>query len=72
MTYAAVAAKTSTRRACVAIARQPENKNVNTQTRPSLIFKFLIKDKTIMDINGANEENIVPSTLVTLSILLSS
>ena len=72
MTYAAVAAKISTRRAFVAIARHPANKKVNTQTTPSLIFKLVINDRTMIEIKGANDENIVPSTLVTVSTLASA
>jgi hypothetical protein len=71
-TYAAVAAKISTRRAFVAMARQPENRKVKAQTSPSLALALLTKESTIIDIKGANEENIVPSMFVNVSISRSS
>jgi hypothetical protein len=66
-TYAAVAAKISTRRAFVATAREHENSMVKAQTRPSLAFGLTTNERTTMDNKGAKEEKTVPSTFVTVS-----
>jgi hypothetical protein len=71
-TYAAVAAKISTLRAFVAIARDKENKAVNKQTKPNLALPLTTKERTIIETNGANEERTVPRIFVTTSMFRSS
>jgi hypothetical protein len=66
-TYAAVAAKISTRRALVATARQTVNKIVKAQTSPSLASALLTKDRTTIDTKGAMDEKTVPRRFVTAS-----
>jgi hypothetical protein len=71
-TYAAVAAKISTLRALVAIAREKQNKAVNAQTKPNLALPLTTNERTTIDTNGANEEKTVPRIFVTASMFRSS
>jgi hypothetical protein len=71
-TYAAVAAKISTLRAFVAIAREKQNKAVNVHTKPSLALPLATNERTTIDTNGANEERTVPRIFVTTSMCRSS
>jgi hypothetical protein len=64
-TYAAVAANISTLLALVATARHDENSNVNVHIRPSLALKSVTKERAMIDVKGANDDNIVPKILVT-------
>jgi hypothetical protein len=59
-TYAAVAAKISTRRALVAIAKLRENRNVNRHRRESRTGMFVTIYNAMIELIGVKEEATVP------------